>query len=152
MNRRLGWAVACVALLALGFALIPRHKFSVPFDKEDAPNAAAAPTSVVALYDARPTRPPAPDPLGVHVADVGIGPKGAKLLGAGDPEISQSLKSALAELAARPFLPAMGDGGDGSIGASETKPGDERYAWAVGGFLRERTGLRYEVRPYVKPK
>lgn len=150
IDRRLVWALPCLALVALLiFGL--RRILSAPLSEAGAP----VPASVVALYDPRPTRPPSPDPMGVHVADVGIGAKGAWLLSAGDPHIGDSLKAALAELANRPFLPAMeegGEGGDTTIGVSEIKPGDERYPWAVGAFLRERTGLRYDVRPYVKAK
>lgn len=132
-------AVACAALLALGFAV--RHKLAAPFAQDDDP---AAPTAVVELYEKK-----------VHVADVGVGSKGAKLLSSGDKEIGYAISAALTELAARPFLPAVGElaeGGEGTtMGTTETKPGDEQYPWAVAGFLRERTGLRYEVRPYVKP-
>jgi hypothetical protein len=150
--RRLLWAVPFLALLALGYGM--RRKLAATFGKEEMP-AAATPASVIALYESRPTRPASPDPMGVHVADVGVGPKGAWLLEAGDPKIAEALKAALAELAARPFLPALeegGEGGNSTLGAKETKPGDEQYAWAVAGFLRERTGLKYDVRPYVKPK
>lgn len=154
MNMRvLVGAVLGVSLLAFGFAVGLSRKASSPFAKEES-DPASAPTQVVALYDPRPTKPASPDPLGVHVADVGIGPKGVKLLAAPDAEISDALKAALAELSARPFLPAMGESegaGGTSMGAAETKPGDPQYPWAVGGFLRERTGLRYDVRPY-KPK
>jgi hypothetical protein len=152
IDRRLVWAAPFLALLAFGFGM--RKKLAATFAGEDSP-AAATPTSVVALYEARPTRPVSPDSMGVHVADVGVGPKGAWLLEAGDPKIGEALKAALAELAARPFLPALeegGEGGDATLGAKETKPGDAQYAWAVAGFLRERTGLKYDVRPYVKPK
>jgi hypothetical protein len=114
---------------------------------------AFAPVSVVSLYDARVKGLPAGS-LGVHVADVGIGPKGAKLMSAPDPEIKGALEAALADLATRPFAPTMSEsaGEKGtSMDAEAAKPGDERYPWAVGGFLRERTGLRYDVKPYKKP-
>ncbi len=155
IDRKVLWAVPCLAALALGLAIGMRQKLSNPMGKDETLVPIVETTQVVALYDGRPTRPAATDPMGVHVADVGIGPKGARLLGAPDQALSDSLKAALAELVARPFLPAMGDGGEGggtTLGVSETKPGDEQYAWAVGGFLRERTGLKYDVRPYVKPK
>lgn len=152
-NRAVVWVGVCLAVLALGLGL--RRKLGGPIVQGGSPDP-AAPTMVVALYDPRPTSPPSRDPLGVHVADVGVGPKGAKLLDGGDPEIREALKTALGQLAARPFLPALGESREGDEGTtietSEIKPGDERYAWAVGGFLRERTGLRYEVRPAVERK
>lgn len=135
-------AVACAALLALGFGL--RHKIPAGFSKDDASDP-AAPTMVVELYEKK-----------IHVADVGVGPKGVKLLSAPDKEIGYTISAALTELAARPFLPAMGEAaetGEGStMEMNETRPGDAQYPWAVAGFLRERTGLRYEVRPYAKPR
>lgn len=141
MNRRkLVWIAACAALLAAGCS------------KEEEP--AFAPATVVSLYDAR-AKPAIPGAPGVLVAEVGVGAKGAKLMSAPDPEIAAALKAALSDLATRPFLPAMGESADASgtsMTVSEVKPGDEQYAWAVGGFLRERTGLRYDVRPYAKAK
>jgi len=139
MNRKLIWAVPCAALLAAA-TVIAARRLAAPPAREDAP--AEETTAVISLYNERPR---------VRVADVGVGPKGARLLSAADPDIAESLKAALAELSNRPFLPALGEGGeDGgtAIGADETKPGDERYAWAVAGYLRERTGFAYDVRPY----
>ena len=139
MTSRFFLPLALLTLLATGCA------------KDEEP--AFAPVSVVSLYDARVKGLP-PGSLGAHVADVGVGLKGAKLLSAPDPEIKGALEAALADLATRPFAPAMsesaGEGGT-AMDAESAKPGDERYAWAVGGFLRERTGLRYDVKPYKKP-
>lgn len=143
MNRKLIWAVACFALLAVVLAIGAR-KFAASPASEDA--VLEETTAVISLYNERPN---------VHVADIGVGPKGARLISAGDPGIGDDLRAALAELSARPFLPAMGEGTEGggtSFGVNETKPGDEQYAWAVAGFLRERTGFKYDIRPYGKPK
>jgi hypothetical protein len=138
--RRVVSVVACAVLVASGCA------------KEDEP--AFAPTTVVSLYDAR-VKSVTPGGLGLLVAEVGIGPKGAKLMNAPDAEVAGALNAALADLSTRPFLPAMEEGpdeGGTTMSIGEIKPGDEKYAWAVGGFLRERTGLRYDVRPYSKSK
>jgi hypothetical protein len=132
MNR-----LACAVLLSLAACSA----------KEEAP--AFAPTSVVSLYDARVKH--APGTPGLLVAEVGIGAKGAKLLSAPDDEVRRSVEAALADLGARPFLPMMeeeDERGGTTVSVAEAKPGDERYPWAVGGFLLERTGLRYDVRPY----
>jgi hypothetical protein len=139
MRIRVLMPALLLALLATGCA------------KDEEP--AFAPVSVVSLYDVRVKGLP-PGSLGVHVADVGVGLKGAKLLSAPDPEIKGALEAALADLAARPFATALSESaaeGGVAMDAEAAKPGDERYAWAVGGFLRERTGLRYDVRPYEKP-
>ncbi len=139
MNIRVFLPVLFLSLLAAGCS------------KDEEP--AFAPVSVVSLYDARVKGLP-PGSLGAHVADVGVGLKGAKLLSAPDPEIKAIIEAALADLATRPFATTMSETaaqGGTAMDAEAAKPGDERYAWAVGGFLRERTGLRYDVKPYAKP-
>jgi len=88
----------------------------------------------------------------VHVADVSLDGQGnAELLRSSEPEVADSVGKALAELRSRSSLAALSEApagsGDAAFGlqGAYVRPGDPRYPWAVGAFLRLRTGLRYEV-------
>lgn len=90
---------------------------------------------------------------GVHVADVGFDAQGnAVLLRSSEPGIAREVQAALDEAqrqAALPLLaetPAVLDGRPG-VGMDEAQVtrGSPGYAWALGGFVRARTGLLYRV-------
>ncbi|HBL17196.1 MAG: hypothetical protein A2X36_11375 [Elusimicrobia bacterium GWA2_69_24] len=92
---------------------------------------------------------------GVHVADVGFDAQGnAVLLRSSEPEIARQVQAALDEAQRQPALPLMTEtpavlDGRPGVGMDEApvKKGTPGYAWALGGFVRSRTGLLYRVAP-----
>jgi hypothetical protein len=138
------FAAGTAALSALVFLAVRRSS----------PRAASAPASsaqTVALYMEGVRG--APEPLGLRVAEVRVETSGeARLVKWSDQTTADKIVAALAELRAQPILPASDERVEALPGAVKTelsgedvRPGDPRYAWAVGGFLRQRTGLRYDV-------
>ena len=117
-----------------------------------------APTEVIALYlDER--VPGVTDPMGLRVAEVGIDARGrASLLRCNEPSVADEVSAALLEVNSLPTIPAKSesvaetaDGAVRSLSVEQVGPDDPKYPWALAGFLRQKTGLRYQVLPPAAP-
>lgn len=142
-------AVAVVVMLALvagGVALL--------LGLRPKPQAPAGPKpSVISLYLEGPAAPGEP---GIHVAEVHSFPDGRLVLAAAsDPKTADRLDAALAAIRAKPALVLLDDApgeGDGhSLSGDEVAPSDARYPYAAAAFIRQKTGLKYRVKPPAKP-
>lgn len=147
---RVKLALAVVVLLAVtaaGVALL--------LGMRPKPAAPAGPKpAVISLYIEGPAAPGEP---GIHVADVHSFPDGRLVLAAAsDPKTADRLDAALTAIRAKAALPLLDDApgeGDGhELSGDDVAPNDARYPYAVAAFVRQKTGLKYRVRPPAPAK
>jgi hypothetical protein len=138
------------ALILVTFAVL----WAVLRPAPEAGPAPAVPEETLELYLEADDKA-AGDAPGVHVADVGFDAQGnAVLLRSSEPGIAREVQSALDEAQRQPALPLLTEApavldGRAGVGLDEAQVtrGSPGYAWALGGFVRSRTGLLYRVTP-----
>jgi len=139
-------------LLALAAAAVLGAAVVVALRRAPAPAPKAGPAVIALFLDERVRG--ALDPMGVRVAEVSVDADGAASLVRAS-EQNDALQAALAELRDAPGLPlasegtqAAPEGGEAhTFAADDIGPDDPRYPWALGAYLRKKTGLRYRVEP-----
>lgn len=143
-----------IAGVAVVIAFTLKQKYAKQFAEEDARAAAEAKhdvQQVVSLYYPQQGKAAGEVPLGIHVADVGVSAVDARLLGASQPDIAETVGKALVELNSQPSLPlpagvqASTSAAPAAASPAAAKPGDPKYAWAAGDFLQARLGWKYQV-------